>query len=465
MSQVSEREAREIIAALRTGAVPRDGLHHFATGLDALLAVVDEELGEVSVGVGSGRAKWIRGPYGSGKTFATRLLCWHARQQGFATAEVQISVTDTPLHRLETVYRRLMERLTTETDGEGAFSAIVDTWIYEIGEEVMRLQGIAESDPAFPAAVEQRLENKLAGLSKRNPAFARVLRAYHQAMEGSDFATAQGLLAWLAGEPSVAAAIKRAADVKGDLDGPAALTFLRGVLQLLRESRYQGLVLVLDEVETIQRMRSDVREKALNALRQLVDLLLGGELPGLYLVVTGTPEFFDGYKGLRGLAPLEARVQTRFGADPRFDNLRAPQVRLAPFDVDRLAEVGRRVRDIFPARAPDRVRAHVDDRFIDALVQQTTSAFGGQVAVVPRLFLRELVDVLDRVDLYPDYDPAQNFAFAIDEAGLTPEELAARQGPASPEASPEEAAPEAPIVPDGPAAPDAPDEPRPKRLS
>ncbi len=428
MSQVQEREAREIVAALRTGAVPGDGLHHFATGLDPLLKVIDGELDEVAGGGGSGRAKWIRGNYGSGKTFATRLLCWHARQRGFATAEVQISVTDTPLHRLETVYRRLMERLTTATDGEGAFPALVDSWIYEIGEEVMRLQGIAESDPAFPAAVEQRLENKLADLSTRNPAFARALRAYHRAMEQSDFATAQGLLAWLSGEPSVAAAIKRSADVKGDLDGPGALTFLRGLLQLLRESRYQGLMLVLDEVETVQRMRSDVREKALNALRQLIDLLLGGDLPGLYLVVTGTPEFYDGYKGIKDLSPLAARVETRFGDDPRFDNLRAPQVRLQPFDAQRLAEVGRKVRDLFPAEHPDRLRERVDDAFIDALVQQATSAFGGQVSIVPRLFLRDLVDVMDRVDLYPDYDPEQDYDFTVDESALTPEELEARKG-------------------------------------
>lgn len=457
MSPISDHEARDIVAALRTGAVPRDGLHHFATGLDALMDIVDEELSEVVAGGGSGRAKWLRGSYGSGKTFATRLLCWNARQRGFATAEVQISVTDTPLHRLETVYRRLMERLTTDTDGEGAFPALIDTWLYEIGEEVMRLQGIDERDPAFPAAVEQRLENKLAGLSKRNPAFARVLRAYHQAMERSDFATAQGLLAWLSGEPSVAAAIKRAADVKGEVDGPAALTFLRGVLQILRESGYQGLVLVLDEVETVQRMRSDVREKALNALRQLVDLLLGGELPGLYLVVTGTPEFFDGYQGLKGLAPLADRVQTRFGDDPRFDNLRAPQVRLASFDRAKLAEVGRRVRDLFPTKSPQRLRTKVDDRFIDALVLQTTSAFGGQVTVVPRLFLRELVDILDRVDLHPDYDPTQRLTLEIDEALLTPEELAARHGQAfSGGPSNTAVAPEAPVEPD---------EPRPKRLS
>ncbi len=433
MTAIPPTEARSIVAALRTGVVPQAGLHHFATGTDALMQVVEQDLQEVAAGQGRGGFKWLRGHYGSGKTFTTRLLCWRARQLGFATSEVQISITDTPLHHLETVYRRLMERLTTADGGEGAFGSLVDGWIYKLGEEVIQLQGISQRDGRFPAAVEQRLENRLAVLSRKNPAFARVLRAYHQALEASDFGLAQGLLSWLAGDPTVAASIKKSAAVKGDIDGVAALDFLRGLLQLLRESDYKGLVLVLDEVETVQRMRGDVREKALNALRQLVDLVLAGELPGLYVVVTGTPEFFDGYKGIKGLQPLADRVQTHFGSDPKFDNLRAPQVRLAPFDAARLAEVGRRVRDLYPAQEPDRVQRRIDDRLIDGLVKNMTSAFGGKVDIVPRLFLRDLVDRLDRVDQHPDYDPAANLGMEVDESLLRVEERAARHGRSVPD--------------------------------
>jgi hypothetical protein len=50
------------------------------------------------------------------------------------------------------------------------------------------------------------------------------------------------------------------------------------------------------------------------------------------------------------------------------------------------------------------------------------------VDVAPRLFLRELVDVLDRIDQHPAYDPHQNYKLKVDEAELTPQELAARKG-------------------------------------
>jgi hypothetical protein len=64
------------------------------------------------------------------------------------------------------------------------------------------------------------------------------------------------------------------------------------------------VVLVLDEVETLQRVRVDSREKALNALRQLIDELDAGRFPGLLLVITGTPSLFDGLQGMRKLPPI-----------------------------------------------------------------------------------------------------------------------------------------------------------------
>ncbi|MBL0196974.1 MAG: BREX system ATP-binding protein BrxD [Myxococcales bacterium] len=436
-------ESAAIVNALRSGVVPNQGLAHFATGLESLLDAVNEELDFVATGQGS--SKWLRGEYGAGKTFAARYLCAKARQRGFATAEVQISVNDTPLHHLETVYRRLIERLETAADGPNAFQAVVEGWLYRLGDEVTRLRGLSENDPGFADATEQRLEDKLADLSRRNPAFAQVLRAYHRATHEGDFGTAQGLLAWLAGQPHTDRSVLRVAGTRGKIDGQAALTFLGGVLQLLRQSGYQGLVVVLDEVETIQRMNAQTRQNSLNALRQLMDMLGKGELPGLYLVVPGTRDFFEGYKGLKALAPLHQRVHVTFGEDPRWDNLRAPQVRLLPFTGERLLTVGRRVRDLYPARNAERVAARIDDRFLEALVEQVTAGFGGKVSLAPRLFLRELVDVMDRVDLHEDYVPAAHYRLALDDGKLNDEELAAKHGTPVDEAA-EEPPPEPPVA-------------------
>lgn len=437
--------ADEIIYALRQGTVPARGLELFATGLEALTTQVRSELEHV--GRGHGLSKWLRGDYGAGKTFTARHLAAVARTMGFATTEVQVSVNDTPLYKLETVYRRLMERLETPANRPSALQPIVDGWLYDVGDKVTRLRGLSEDDPAFPGACEQQIEDELADISRVNPAFAAVLRTYHRAQVDGDRPLAQGLLAWLGGQPNTGRALKAEAGVRGEVDGQAALTFLGGLLRLLRQSGHKGLVVVLDEVETIQRIKADMRGRSLDALRQLMDLLSEDRLPGLYLIVTGTPAFFEGPKGIKELAPLRDRLAQRFDPDALFENLKAPQVRLRAFDAERLRRVGLAVRDLYPTGQPERLRATVDDAFVTALVGKLTEGFGGRVDIVPRLFLRTLVDVLDRADSHPGYDPRLHHQLRVDRDELQDEELAAFE-----QARPEEVteAPEAPEA--GPAA-------------
>jgi hypothetical protein len=230
------------------------------------------------------------------------------------------------------------------------------------------------------------------------------------------------VLAWLGGQPHVAAAARRSAGVRGDLDHFGALGFLQGLLTVLRDSGHTGLFVVLDEVETLQRVRSDVRDKALNALRQLIDEVHSGRFPGLYLVITGTPAFYDGQQGVQRLAPLAQRLATDFTTDPRFDNPRAVQIRLPGFTKESLVGLGVTIRDLYAeaAASPARVRTVVDDAYVADLASAVGGALGGKVGVAPRLFLKKLVgDVLDRVDQFDDFDPRQHYKLTVASTELT----------------------------------------------
>ena len=428
MEPISAQRRREIIDALRRGTVPQRGLDVFAVGLGRFGLALDEELRAVAAG-GAG-FKAIRGEYGSGKTFFARWLQERAKRSGFAAAEVQISEAETPLHRLETVYRRAMERLSTADAAQGAFRPVVDGWFYGLEEEVLAEGQVDPSDAtALTAATEALLEKRLSAISRATPQFALALRGYRRARAEGDAATADGLIAWLAGQPHVGAAAKKTAGIKGEVDHFAALSFLQGLLTVLRDSGYAGLVLVLDEIETLQRVRGDVREKGLNALRQLVDEVDAGRFPGLYLVITGTPAFYDGPQGIRRLEPLAQRLHVDFQTDARFDSPRAVQVRLPGFTHDRLVEVGRTIRDLYArdAQARDRVLTLADDAYVAELAGAVAGDLGGQVGVAPRLFLKKLVgDVLDRVDQHPDFDPRRHYRLTVAEGELTRVERAAR---------------------------------------
>jgi bacteriophage exclusion system BrxC/D-like protein len=417
---VSPARRREVIDALRRGTVPQSGLDLFAVGLDRFEQAIDEELAAVS----GGRAmfKAVRGEYGSGKTFYSRWLAERAKRRGFAVTEIQISETETPLHRLETVYRRLTERLATSSHPPSALRDVVDGWFYTLEEDVL---AAGEADPADPAALADAagglMERRLAAVARTTPAFAAVLRAYRQAVMSEKTAEAEGLIAWLGGQPNVAAGVKRAAGIKGNLDHFGALGFLQGLLTVLRDSGHSGLLVAVDETETLQRVRGDVREKGLNALRQLIDEIDGGRFPGLYLMITGTPAFYDGPQGVQRLAPLAQRLATDFG-DSRFDNPRAVQIRLAGFDLDALVTLGCSVRDLYAAGAPggERVRAVVDDAYVSDLARAVTGGLGGQAGIAPRIFLRKLVEqVLDRVDQFTDFDPRKHYTLTLSGSELT----------------------------------------------
>lgn len=250
-------------------------------------------------------------------------------------------------------------------------------------------------------------------------------------MAAGDGAHAEALIAWLGGQKSVAASAKRAAGIRGDLDHFGALGFLQGLLTVLRDCGHPGLLLVLDEVETLQRVRGDVREKSLNALRQLLDEIDAGRFPGLFLVITGTPAFYDGQQGVQRLAPLAQRLATDFTTDTRFDSPRAVQLRLAGFDLDSLGELGRKVRDLYAgaARHPQRLADRVDDAYLDELARAVTGSLGGKVGIAPRLYLRKLVaDVLDRVDEFPDFDPRTHYALTLNSGELNETERSAANG-------------------------------------
>ncbi len=421
---ISPQRRQEIVDALRRGTVPRQSLDALATGLDHFQQALGEEL--KSVKSGSGLFKAIRGEYGCGKTFFARWFAESAKKNGFATAEVQVSETETPLHKLETVYRRMMERLATADTGQGALRNIIDGWFYTLEEDVLAEGTIDGSDQEqLLACTGELLEKRLASVSKSAPMFSAALRGYREAQARGETAIADGIIAWLAGQPNVSATAKRAAGVKGDIDHFGALSFLQGLLSVLRDAGHAGLLLILDEVETIQRVRSDVRDKSLNALRQLIDEVDSGRFPGLYVLVTGTPAFFDGPQGIQRLEPLAQRLHVDFKTDAKFDNPRAVQIRLTAFDLDRLCQVGCKVRDIYAQHTPshDRILQLCDDQYVTDLANAVAGKLGGKVGIAPRIFLKKLVaDVLDRVDQFADFNPRQDYQLTIDESELQPVE-------------------------------------------
>ena len=195
---ISAQKRKEILEALRRGTVPRRGLDELAVGLNGFETTVDEMLDHVETGNAAFKA--IRGDYGCGKTFFSRWIQERAKQRNFAAAEVQISETETPLHRLETVYRRLIERLNLSGTREGAFREVIDSWFYSLEEDVIAAGATSEND--LLVETEKLMEKRLGEVARTAPAFSAVLRAYRRALAEGDTETAEGLSHGWAASPT-----------------------------------------------------------------------------------------------------------------------------------------------------------------------------------------------------------------------------------------------------------------------
>ena len=162
---------------------------------------------------------------------------------GFATSEVQISETETPLHRLETVYRRLNERLATADTPQGALRNIVDGWFFTLEEDVLAEGTIDPNDAAALLAADQRTAR--AATRRRSPdsapTFSAALRGYRRAqVEGRQRPRGRASSPGLRASRTWPRRRSGAAGVKGDIDHFGALNFLQGILTILRDSGHVG---------------------------------------------------------------------------------------------------------------------------------------------------------------------------------------------------------------------------------
>jgi hypothetical protein len=404
-------EVEHIFERLRSGTVPEKGLDKFAVGIDRPLNELRRQLDLAAAG--EGVFKFLRGGYGCGKTFMCQYTILEALQKNFAVSFVVVSPNDTQFHRFDDVYHKIVSGLRTPLATSAALEDAIDRWIARMEDQVAAECG--DDAPDFDDRVLARFDTELSELTREatGSEFIAVLKAYFEAKQRGEYQVASALVAWLSGSKNIAAVIKQRAGIKGEISSSSALLFLKGVLNIIKRAGYRGLVVIVDELETILRTRSDVREKSLNGLRQIIDA--AKDFPGLVWIFTGTREFFDSRKGVAGLEPLHDRILFRDSAG--FSSPKQPQLELKPFDLERLVTVACKLREIYPSRQPSRILRLVDDEFIHHLTAMVSKGLRGDVGVIPRQFLRELVTIFDLVeendgsDGSPEYIPKVAYSF------------------------------------------------------
>ncbi len=398
-------ESINIINALRRGTVPAGGLERIAVALDVEEEAIGKQLDYVAQG--GGDTKFIRGEYGSGKTFLVARALEMARTKGFVTSHVVIS-SSTPLYKLKGIYQQICANLRTG-DEEHALKTIIDNWLFSIEERLISVSGNTVEDSALETATAKEIEAALAGISEMNSSLAAALRTYYKENNAGEFQLAQSALGWIAAEPNIGRDVKQKAGIRGDIDDTTAFVFLRGLVSIIHGAGYRGLAIAVDEMETTQGLQRNQREKGYQTLVQIIDALDRGDMPRCYFLFTGTPALYDGSRGIRSVPPLFDRISVV--QTDAFKNPRQPQILLSKFDTSKLEQVALKVVDVYAQAYTEPDRERVSHRFIRAMIRKITTRFGGRVDIIPRIFLKEFVDVLDKCELYEDYNPADTYNF------------------------------------------------------
>ena len=405
---ISNRNIEHIFERLRSGVVPARGLEAFAVNITQSRNEIKRQLDLASNNEGG--FKFLRGGYGCGKTFMSRLALLAAQSQDFATSFVVVSDNDLHFHKFDDVYRKVVQELGTSECERGALSFIIDRWIGRV-EAALIAGGTNPDNSDFDGKVEKRIEEDLTFLTKGKAPqdMIRVLRWIFKLKQNNETENAIALISWLSGSSNVAVNLLRIAGIRGRIGSNEAMDYLQGILAITKAAGYKGLVIAIDEVETILRMKSDIRAKSLNGIRQICDA--ADRYPGLFWIFTGTPEFFDTNRGVAGLEPLHNRL--KLIQNGKFYNQRQPQLVLKPFDAEGLKELALKLRELYPTDNRSQLNTKVTPEFIDLLVAKITEGFAGDVGIVPREFLRQLVTILDLASTEPEFDPMKDSGYEL----------------------------------------------------
>jgi len=406
---ITREHALRILQSLRQGSNCLQSVRQFSAGREILFKAAEETLEELELSGGSS-VRWLKGRYGQGKTHVFARLIEMAFSRNWITSYVQVSGRGegTEMHRFEEIYAAIVKNcLTSElvAQQEGSVDPgrvpgwewILDRWF----SELKRLAVGRESGDIPSFKIRDVAEQTMTAIRRRwsiQGTFAEALRQYAIARIDGDEEWAQIILGWFSAEDVHARGGEtrsrlRQAAIREPIKRQNAKEMLRSLSTFLRYRGYGGVLILLDEVENVLQQTPSARRTAYTVLRELIDNVddrHGMTRTAFY--VSGTPDLFDGEKGVTEYEALAARVL--LPSDLSHPNPAAAVVDLSlyPLTKEAMGEIGEnisRIHAIAKNWSPDsRVREALRDRLSGLVVRNPD--------LNPRTWVRSAVEVLDQ---------------------------------------------------------------------
>ncbi len=406
-ADVSRELAVRLIGGLRQGSNSLEGVSLFSAGREPVLRAAETLMDELSMSGGSA-VRWLKGVYGSGKTntFARLLEAAHSRRWLVTHVQVSGKGMGCELHRFEEIYASVIRNCVspaqvhatqalTSPGTDNGWQWLLDDWVESLKRQIGAGAGADVPSMRFRETVDGTI-SQLQLLRGIHGSFAAALRGYALASIDHDLERREILLDWFAGtdvlkiSPAIKASL-RAAHILEPVSRRNAKAMLRQLTAFARYRGYRGFLILIDEVENVLQLSVSQRRMAYTLLRELIDNI--DERHGMaqtLLFLSGTPDLFEGEKGIAEHEALAGRVLLPSSNSP--PNPAAPVVDLTAFPITAadFLTIGMNIASLYyvAGGAPK----HVSKPTQDAL----TALLPLNPLPSPRAWVRTVVDLLDR---------------------------------------------------------------------
>lgn len=391
---IKPKERETIIQSLRSGVVPRLGLHHIQVGRSEELKSFVKDVETI---VDGGTAfRFVIGEYGSGKTFFLSMVRSIALEKGLVTVHADLS----PNKRLfgaggkaRLLLSELISNMSTRSKQDGnALSNVLEKFIVSVqgGNDGAIVGNIISSEL-------QEINNYTCGYS-----FSTVIRRYWEGFNSGDELMKTNALRWLRAEYNSKADAYRDLGVRDIITDASFYDTLKLYSVLVRKAGYKGLLICLDEMVNLFKITSAVaRRSNYEEILYILNNTLQGTFPSIGFILCGTPEFlYDERRGLYSYDALRSRLaQNSFAEKLGLTDYSATVLTLSNLTREELYVLLKNLRHVYASG--DEKRYLIPDEALIAFMKHCEQKIGESYFRTPRTTIKSFLDLLSILEQYP----------------------------------------------------------------
>jgi len=371
----------EVIRSLRNGSDLTFGAaRKILVGRDSETEIIQKDISFVCNGGSAIRV--FLGDYGTGKTILGRI----ALEMGLDYGLLPIYVSEPPLHKPVETYQAIINGLITPEFSGDSLYYLLSQWSEKVIIEI-ESRGIQRGNDAV---FMERINEKILDFEFTND-FNMAISAFIEYHVAGSEIEKKKIVDWMSGRKISYNELKNMKITRRVDNKEESYLFLKDILKLSKAIDYQGVVLVFDELELMQNLRSNVGIKGYESLRVILDMISAKELPNLYSVWLGTPSWFENPdKGVKSYLALFDRLKTEVSVTSestvRFLEPVSPEV----FEVilNNLSQIYEKAYNV-------KLKKSITSELENALKERLVSPFHGNNFVEMRQVVKSLIEFFD----------------------------------------------------------------------